>query len=94
MNTKYFLALDSGLENLYKEIATEQKLISDREAAREIIYATASRPLSPAERAAKCASCHHLKRYHIETNGILKCKYETCATRCRGFVQYKPKGER
>ncbi len=77
------------LATLLEGIALEQHNMQVRQDARELIQ-----PLSPAERAAKCASCHHLKRYHIEVNGILKCKYETCATRCRGFVQYKPKGER
>ena len=85
------LASAGSLEAIFTKIATEAKLDEEREAAREMIYCT---PLTAEDRAAKCASCHHLKRYHIETNGILKCKYETCATRCRGFVQYKPKGER
>jgi cytochrome c553 len=80
---------NSYLATLYRELAVEQHNMQARQDARELIQ-----PLTATDRAAKCASCHHLKRYHTETNGILKCKYETCATRCRGFVQYKPKGER
>lgn len=80
-----------SLEAIFTKIATEAKLDEEREAAREVIYA---RPISSTERREICASCHHLLRYHMPAKIGGKCKYQTCATRCRGFVQYKPKGEK
>jgi hypothetical protein len=77
------------LEALLQEVAVEQHNAQLREDNRVLIL-----PLSLEEKAQKCASCHHLLRYHMPAKIGGKCKYQTCATRCRGFVQYKPKGEK
>ena len=64
----------------------EQKRLTD---ARPIILV---RPIAPGEKTEICAYCHHLKRYHVLSalpDGCysLKCKYETCKTRCKGYKQ-------
>ena len=64
----------------------EQKRLTD---ARPIILV---RPIAPGEKTEICAYCHHLKRYHVLSalpDGCysLKCKYETCKQRCKGYKQ-------
>lgn len=63
--------------NLAGLLSTTQKEIADRQVIKLI---------SSTERLEKCASCHHLKCYH-SAEGNMKCKYEVCFKRCKGFVQ-------
>lgn len=77
--------LEDVLKGIAEDAATSERLTS----ARPIILV---RPIAQGEKTEICAYCHHLKRYHVLSalpDGCysLKCKYETCKTRCKGYKQ-------
>ena len=77
------------LQTVFRAIAEDSQESARLENARPVIFV---KKLSPEEKAEICGHCGHLKRYHVLSalpDGCygLKCKYETCKTRCKGYKQ-------
>ena len=80
--------------DIFEDIVSERNRDQALTDARPVVLVKGS--ISASERRLTiCASCYHLKRYHILTpvllNGVEvlleKCKYETCKNKCKGYKQ-------